>query len=238
MARLKLSGVRKRYLTKQEWVYSTLKDAIQLCDLAPGTRLTLDELAEQLQVSRVPVREALLQLQAEGLVDMAPHTGAVVSPVSTDSIHELFMILEELEVLSARVVAEKSCPQDLENLEGVLKGMQEAVAQGNSNRWSELNTEFHSEICRLSGMPFLQQITEKTLERWDRMRRCFLTEVLHKRITHAQEEHRQIYIALGQKKVETVEQLIRAHNRNALKDYLTYLSEKDQSHSEDNIRVT
>jgi len=218
----------KRYQTKQEWVYSTLKDAIQHCTLAPGTRLTLDELAEQLQVSRVPVREALLQLQAEGLVDMTPHTGAVVSPISLDSIHELFMILEELEVLSGRVVAEKSSSTDLKNLEDVLIGMEEAIAKGNLERWSELNTEFHREICRLSGMPFLQQITEKTLERWDRLRRCYLTEVLHKRTTQALEEHRQIYAALKEGNAEIVERLVRNHNRNALKAYLTYLSEKDQ----------
>ena len=226
---LKLPSVSKRYQTKQEWAYSALKDAIQSCTLAPGTRLTLDDLAAQLKVSRVPVREALLQLQAEGLVDMTPHAGAVVSPISLDSIHELFLILEQLEVLAGRVVAQQSTLAELKNLEDLLTSMEKAVAAGDSERWAELNTAFHREICRLSGMPFLQQITEKTLERWNRVRRCFLTEVLHKRTTQALEEHRRIYVALKKRDVETVEQLIRNHNRNALKAYSTYLSEKGQS---------
>jgi len=218
----------RRYQTKQEWVYSTLKDAILTCAIAPGTRLTLDELAEQLRVSRVPVREALLQLQAEGFVNMTPHAGATVSPISLGSIHELFMILEELEVLSGKVVAARSSPGDLKNLGDILAGMEQAIAGRDMERWAELNTEFHKEIGHLSGMPFLQQITEQTLERWNRLRRCFLTEVLHKRIPQAQEEHCRIYAALKEGNTETVEQNLRTHNRNALRNYLKYLSEKDQ----------
>jgi len=233
MNKTKLPSVNKPYQTKQEWVYSTLKDAIQSCALAPGARLTLDDLAEQLNVSRVPVREALLQLQVEGLVDMTPHAGAVVSSISLDSIHELFMILEELEVLAGRVTAKKASPEDLKNLEDVLTGMEEAIAEGDVERWSQLNTEFHREISRLSGMPFLEQITEKALEKWDRMRRYFLAEVLHKRTTQAQEEHRQVYAALKEGDIEAVEQSLRTHNRSALKAYLIYLSEEDQSRPQD-----
>jgi DNA-binding GntR family transcriptional regulator len=224
-----LQNVNKPYQTKQEWVYSTLKDAIQSCSLAPGTRLTLDDLAEQLKVSRVPVREALLQLQVEGLVDMTPHAGAVVSPISLDSIYELFMILEELEVLAGIAVAERSRPEDLVRLEDILEDMAAAVVKGDDERWAELNTEFHKEISHLSGMPFLQQITEKALEKWDRMRRCFLTEVLHARTDQAHQEHRQICVALKEGDVEAVEGRLRAHNRHALEAYLAYLSEKAPS---------
>lgn len=231
--RSKLSSVTKPYQTKQEWVYSTLKEAILSCALAPGVRLTLDGLAEQLKVSRVPVREALLQLQVEGLVDITPHARAVVSPISLDSIHELFMILEELEVLAGKVVAERASSEGLKGLEDMLAGMEEAITEGDVERWSELNTEFHREISRLSGMPFLQQITEKALEKWNRMRRYFLTEVLRKRTTRAQEEHRQIYAALQGGDVEAVKQSIRTHNRNALKAYLAYLSEEGPSRSQD-----
>jgi DNA-binding GntR family transcriptional regulator len=230
---LSLQNVNKPYQTKQEWVYSRLKEAIQSCALAPGTRLTLDDLAEQLMVSRVPVREALLQLQVEGLVEMTPHAGAMVSPISLDSIYELFIILEEMEVLAGRVVAERASPEDLVGLEEILRNMAAAIAEGNVERWSALNTEFHKETSRLSGMPFLQQITEKALEKWDRMRRCFLTEVLNERTQPAHEEHCQIYTALKEGDVEAVEQSLRTHNRNALKAYLAYLSERDQSRAQD-----
>ena len=232
-----LQNVNKPYQTKQEWVYSTLKDAIQSCSLAPGTRLTLDDLAEQLKVSRVPVREALLQLQVEGLVEMVPHAGAVVSPISLDSIYELFLILEEMEVLAGRVVAERASLEDLAGLEEILEDMAAAIAADNVERWSALNTEFHKEISRVSGMPFLQQITEKALEKWDRMRRYFLTEVLHERTKQAHQEHREIYVALKEGDVAAVEQNLRTHNRNALGAYLAYLSESGPSKVQNSDRA-
>ncbi len=226
MNKLLLESQSKRFQTKQEWVYSTLKDAIQNCTLLPGTRLALDELAGQLNVSRVPVREALLQLQAEGLVDMTPHAGAIVSPISLDSIHELFMILEELEVLSGKAVAEKAPLEEIECLEGSLAGMEDAIRTQDLEKWAQFNTEFHRGISRLSGMPFLQHITEKTLEKWDRLRRRFLVQVLHKRTVQALEEHRAIYAALKERDTKKTEELLRNHNKSALKAYLTYLSEK------------
>jgi DNA-binding GntR family transcriptional regulator len=227
----KLPGVHKPYKTKQEWAYSTLKEAIQNCALAPGTRLMLDDLGEQLDMSRVPIREALLQLQVEGLVDMMPHSGAVVAPISLASVAELFMILEELEALAGRVVAETVTPEDLKTLHDILVDGEKAIAEGDIERWSELNTKFHVEFVHLSGMPFLQQITEKTLEKWNRVRRFFLAEVLHKRIAQAQGEHEKIYAALKEGNVKVVVESVRAHNRDAMTAYLTYLSEEDQSRS-------
>jgi DNA-binding GntR family transcriptional regulator len=157
----------------------------------------------------------------------------VVSPVSLDSIYELFLILEEMEVLAGRAVVERVSPEDLSRLEEILEDMAAAITEDDVERWSALNTKFHKEVSRLSGMPFLQQITEKALEKWDRIRRCFLTEVLRERTQQAHEEHLQIYVALKQGSVETVEQSLRSHNRNALNAYLAYLSERDQSPVQD-----
>ena len=73
-----------RHRTKQEFVYETLREAIMRCELGPGRRLVIDELARQLEVSAIPVREALQLLQSEGLVTNVPHVGATVSPVSRE----------------------------------------------------------------------------------------------------------------------------------------------------------
>ena len=71
--------------TKQEFVYRTLRDAILRCELQPGERLVIDDLARRLNVSIIPVREALQLLQAESLVQVVPHVGTSVTPVSRDS---------------------------------------------------------------------------------------------------------------------------------------------------------
>ena len=70
--------------TKQEFVYRTLREAILRCELQPGERLVIDDLARRLNVSIIPVREALQLLQAESLVQVVPHVGTSVTPVSRD----------------------------------------------------------------------------------------------------------------------------------------------------------
>ena len=217
------TGNHKRFQTKQEWVYSELKSAIQTCAFMPGDRLILDEVAGQYGVSRVPVREALLQLQVEGLVEMSPHAGATVAPISLDSISDLFKILEELEALAVKAAARRASEDDLSSLDGLVTEMRSAMTEGDLEAWSDLNTSFHLEICRASAMSLLPELTERALERWDRMRRCFIGGVLLKRVGQASDEHEQILEALKARDVEGAEKLIRVHNREALKSYLDYL---------------
>jgi DNA-binding GntR family transcriptional regulator len=229
MGRPSLQNASKPFQTKQEWVYATLKDGIQTGTLAPGQRLTLDDLADQLNVSRVPVREALLQLQVEGLVDMEPHMGAVVAPLSPDSVFEVFLVLEELEVLAGKIVAERSCDDDLDGLAAILDEMESAVREGDAEHWAEMNAEFHSEVSRQTAMPFLQQITGQALERWDRLRRFYRSEVLGVRLDRAQRDHRQIFAALKAGNGEKAEEILRRHNKKALQAYLARLSDEDRA---------
>jgi DNA-binding GntR family transcriptional regulator len=82
------------YLTKQELVYRSLRDAIMRCELAPGQRLVIDELARRLRVSAIPVREALHLLTSERLVVNVPHVGATVAPIVPESVQEVFTVME------------------------------------------------------------------------------------------------------------------------------------------------
>ena len=74
-----------RFRTKQQFVYRTLRDAIMRCELLPSERLIIDDLARRLNVSIIPVREAIQVLQSEGLVVIVPHAGATVAPISRES---------------------------------------------------------------------------------------------------------------------------------------------------------
>jgi DNA-binding GntR family transcriptional regulator len=103
-----------RHLTKQAFVYATLRSAIIRCELAPGQRLIIDDLARRYEVSIIPVREALRLLQSEGLVVSVAHVGATVAPISKDSVLEVFLLLEGLEVVATRMAAERATPADLD----------------------------------------------------------------------------------------------------------------------------
>jgi DNA-binding GntR family transcriptional regulator len=116
-----------RHRTKQEFAYQTLRDAIMRCELQPSERLVIDDLARRLNVSIIPVREAIQILQSEGLVVTVPHAGATVAPISRQSIQDVFTVLEGLEVVATRLVAERRNTSELNALGSLVADMDKAV---------------------------------------------------------------------------------------------------------------
>jgi DNA-binding GntR family transcriptional regulator len=213
--------------TKQEFVYRTLRDAIMQGMLAPGERLVIDELARQLDVSAIPVREALQLLQSESLVVLVPHAGCTVAPISRDAIIDIFTVLEGLELVAMRVAAERGTEEDFAVIEQIVDAMDSAIAANHFEEWSELNGRFHFAICTLTRLELLQDMTKRLLDRWQRVRRYYFKNVLGHghRMEQAQIEHRAILAALRARDVETVQALARAHNQGALASYMKYLNE-------------
>ncbi len=213
-----------RHRTKQEFVYRTLRDAIIRCDLRPGERLVIDDLARRLEVSAIPVREGLQLLQSEGLVINVPHVGATVAPISRESIQDVFTVLEGLETVATRIVAERANPADLQTLTDLVENMDKAVAEDSHGEWADLNTQFHLAIGRAVGLAMLQEMTERVLDRWDRVRRYFFKGVLTHRVELAQNEHRAILAAIKKRDLAALQDLVKQHNQGALASYLHYLS--------------
>jgi len=219
-----LAGERDaRHRTKQEFAYQTLRDAIMRCELRPGERLVIDDLARRLQVSTIPVREAIQMLQSEGLVVTVPHTGVTVAPVSPESVQDVFAVLEGLEVVASRLVAERANPRELESLAALVADMDREVPAKRYAQWAALNTRFHLTISTLAGLPMLREMTERVLARWDRVRRYFFSGVLVHRVKRAQQEHRTILTAMRDCDLPTLETAVRQHNRRALESYMNFL---------------
>lgn len=212
-----------RYQTKQGLVYHTLRDAIMRCQLIPGQRLVIEEIASRLAVSPIPVREALQLLQSERLVEMTPHIGATVAPISRNSVVEIFTLMEGLEIVATRAAAQRLAPGQLNDLKELLKAMDEALERGEHERWADLNTHFHQAISRIAGMPLLQEMTERVLSHWDRLRRYFFNGVLAHRIEHAQQEHHAIVQAMTGQRYDELEELVKCHNQGALAAYTDFL---------------
>jgi DNA-binding GntR family transcriptional regulator len=214
-----------RHRTKQEFVYRTLRDAILRCELRPGERLVIDDLARRLSVSIIPVREALQQLQAEALVVSVPHVGTTVAPVSRESILDVFVVLEGLELVATRLVAERGRAEDLQVLADHVAAMDAAVAGGQHEEWAALNRRFHLAISELPGLELLRDLTARVLDRWDRVRRFYFSGVLVHRLDQAQQDHRDILAAVRAQDVARLADLVRRHNQAALAAYLRYLSD-------------
>src|SRR5574339_696280 len=130
---------RTQHRTKQEFVYLTIRSSILRCDLRPGERLVIEDLAQRLDVSTIPVREALQLLQSEGLVEIVPHVGTSVTPLSRSSILDVFSIMEGLQIVAARVAAERAAPSDFAAIDAVMRQMDEVVASNRLEVWGDLN---------------------------------------------------------------------------------------------------
>src|ERR1700674_422115 len=113
--------------SKRELVIETLRKAILDRELTPGTRLVIDDLAKQLGVSPIPVREALQQLDSDGYVVIEPYLGARVAPIEVESVIEVFSLLETMEVVSSRAACQHMSDADFGVLERILLKMDSLV---------------------------------------------------------------------------------------------------------------
>jgi DNA-binding GntR family transcriptional regulator len=214
------------YRTKQELVYRSLRDAILTCELAPEQRLVIDDIARRLNVSTIPVREALQMLQSEGLVTMVPHVGAAVAPLSRESVVDVFSVLEGLQVVAGRLAATGATADELKELSGLVGEMDQAIESGLYEAWADLNTRFHARIAAIPGLGLLRQSNEQALDRWDRVRRYFYNGVLSHRVEQAQREHHDLMAALEAHDGAAAASTMLRHYRAALDAYLQYLDKK------------
>lgn len=205
--------------TKEEYVYETLRSAIVHCELVPGEKLVIDNLSLELGVSPIPIRGALQRLQAEGLVEIVPHTGAVVSEISPDTVNEIFMLLEALESVAFSVAAQKATPEDILFLRQLVDEMGQAQQADNAGRWYDLNNQFHLTVAGLTKMKMLLRFTSRALDSRDRLRHFYSKTFIVFRMSEAHTEHCQMINLLESRDVERLLPLVAQHNRKAKEAY-------------------
>jgi DNA-binding GntR family transcriptional regulator len=208
--------------SKKELVIATLRNAILNGELTPGTRLVIDDLARQLGVSPIPVREALQQLDADGYVAIEPYLGARVTPIEAESVVEVFSLLEIMEVISSRAACQRMSEEDFAVLEQILLKMDSLA--GDPELWSQENRHFHKFICDKSGTRLVGSLMSKVLDHWDRLHRYFLKDVFARRLPQAQREHWKILSALRTRDPAETEAAIRRHTQASLSAYAKHLS--------------
>ena len=212
---------RVPFQTKQEWLYSELKSAIEHCEIPPGERLILDELAAEYHVSRVPVREALLQLQAEGLVQMTPHVGAVVAPITQASAQDYFAISREWQVLAVRAAATRMNEEEKNGLEAIVVEMEGIASSGDTLEYSRANRRFHDYIKDHCHMPLIPQMIDNFHQHWHRFERYYnLYPMTTDRMDRTLSEHRELMEAIKASDPDRAEAASRMHNITGLEDHL------------------
>ncbi len=132
-----------------------LRNEIYAGRLRPGQRLFEVELCERLNVSRAPLREAILTLRTDGLVDVRPHRGAVVTTLEDDDIREVFALRQLVEPLAARAAAERNDPIGLDRMRQAFDDLRVALQRDDPLTIAVAHSELHRSIAQASGMPRL-----------------------------------------------------------------------------------
>ena len=193
--------------------------------LKPGARLVEDRLSAELGVSRVPVREALRGLSAEGLVTLLPRRGATVAEVTPETVAELVEVRALLEGLNARLAAQRHDPKIVAQLEDTLARGNEAAKAGTAEELARLNAEFHERLAEASRNAVLSDVMRGLRERTS------IAFVLNGRARAREdwEEHAGILAAVIAGDAELASLLANRHVQNAAAAFARQHAENDQA---------
>ena len=201
------------YKPLREVVFETIREAIISGDLKPGERLMEVQLAEELGVSRTPVREAIRKLELEGFLIMLPRKGAYVAEISLKDIIDVFEIRAALDSLAAGLAAERITDEELEDLERSLLSVVESADQNDLDGIVDTDTSFHDIIYKASRNERLIQIINNLREQIQRFRTTSLA--FPGRMQIAVDEHRKIVEAISERNVSLAQSLAQEHIESA-----------------------
>jgi DNA-binding GntR family transcriptional regulator len=194
--------------------YRALRDAIIATELEPGQRLSENELAERLAVSRTPIREALIRLRDDRFVQIVPQLGTFVTRISTAAVEDAQFIRESLECAAVRLAATRAETGDLEALAGLVRQQAEVVQQGDYERFAVLDDEFHAALCELAGRPVAWELAQRVKGHLNRVRRLSLPQPNY--LDEMVAEHRLVLDALRRHDPDGAETALRHHLRMVL----------------------
>ena len=188
-----------------------LRELVLGDDYPPGTALSEVRLAERFNVSRTPVREALKQLQVEGLVDIRPKVGTFVRRISRREVVEMFEVKEALEGLAARLMARRGQVPELEILRANLERSERATQQSDIAAYSALVHEFHETIVRGSDNRKLVEHYTSLMNQLGYHRLVVATLRHPGRLSRSYAEHRRVVELITEKDGEGAERAMRDH---------------------------
>lgn len=180
-----------QHVTRAEAAADEIRRRILSGQYTDGHQLRQDALAGELGISRIPLREALVQLESEGLVKILPHKGAIVSELSIEELTELFELRALLEPTLIRRSVRKLSADDFRELDAILAEFSGELRARSQDRWGGLNTRLHQLLLSRAEQPKTASIVASLLQQTDRYTRLQLSLSAASRDI-AEAEHRQL----------------------------------------------
>jgi DNA-binding GntR family transcriptional regulator len=203
-------------ISSEQRAYELIKDAIVSRSLAPGTQLVENTIAEKLNISRTPIRNALKRLKEEGLINIITNKGAFVVQPSIKEIEQAFKMREELELITLKTLIGNAMNDDLANLNELVDREEYAFKNMNMLEYTSINKEFHMVLAGISGNSFLVEFTGKIIDKINVF--MLIYDIFYKMKAEENKsvmEHRQIIKAIKDKDTVALEAIIRQHLKNS-----------------------
>ena len=211
-------------------IYELLREKIINGQLKPGEKITESKLSEQLEVSRTPLREALLRLETQGLVERLPNGRLQVADIHTNDLEDYYAVREVIEGLVAREAAKKANELQIEKLHEILKNLEDAVNRAKGALIVEYSQLFHHKITEIAANKKCVQILKEIEVIVKRQGHYSLN--LEGRAPVSLEEHKEIFHWISRRNPEKAEEAMRRHIVNvcaALLEKIKHLSNLNTS---------
>ncbi|MEJ6951038.1 GntR family transcriptional regulator [Natronospora cellulosivora (SeqCode)] len=214
------------YEPLRKQVYNVLREAILNAKIAPGERITEVEIAEQLNVSRTPVREAFRMLELEELINIIPQQGVFVSGIRTKKeIDDIFLVRVELESLAAYLAAQNITEKQIDKLNEYSDEIKECINKNDLDRCIIIDNAFHQIIKDASGNKWLEKFLDSLFEQATRFRSNSLAR--EGRMERALNEHKAIGKAIAEGNSELAQNLAREHIKGAWESVVSVFEKED-----------
>jgi len=209
-----MSYGRERGISVGERIYTILREEIVTAELKPGQKLSENELAEPLGVSRTPIREALARLRGDRLVAIVPQLGTFVTLISEDAVNDAVFVREALECSAVRLASERISESSLEELQANLYAQSQACSDGNAEAFDLLDEAFHRLICDASGHEIAWTLSRRANGHLDRVRRLSLPNDGY--MAEMLSEHHSVLAAISERDPAEAEIRLKEHLRMVL----------------------
>jgi DNA-binding GntR family transcriptional regulator len=211
--------VEKVRVTKQERVYQAIRERILSGAYGPGYRVVIDALAEEFEISALPVREAIRRLEAEGLVVYRPNAGAQVAPADPSAFDDEMTVLALLEGYATSQAAPLLGKGGLKKLRAINAKMVEAAEQLDSLEFGRLNQEFHQFIYGYCTNPVLVTMLRDSARRLDAIRRTVFVQIPYRGSVSVAEHQELIELIESGATANKIEAKARAHKLHTVTSF-------------------
>ena len=218
------STVERKRGSGVKLVYEMLRDEILTLALAPGRPIDEVNLAERFGMSRTPIREALVRLAGEGLVETLPNRSAVVANIDFAKLHTFFDAITLMYRVTTRLAAQYHRPEDLEVIRGHQARYARAVAAKDPLAMIAINRDFHAAIAEAGRNPYFTALTLRVLDDGRRILRLYYQSFNDHLPQEYSEEHNDIIAAIAARDIDLCDRLSSAHADQIVRQIRAFFS--------------